>query len=158
FSAHVLTLDLCTSAPSMAYCNEVSDDATCGLCTLGFCGRAVPVTRIALPRTSCAATSTRGLSTNRSSPATAPDRSPVLGVALMPLDRLASSPHLCPTSHDPYLATAALSRPLERLEPTMHARLSGDGQGGMSANPRHVAGEPDVGRAQDRGRTEEAGH
>src|SRR5207247_1741177 len=100
----------------------------------------VPVTRIAAPGKSCAAASTRGLSTDHPSPASSPKRSPVLGVPLTSLGGLAAGARLCPAPHDPRLATPALSRPLVGLEPARNAWSSCDCQGSTPADPGHVAG------------------
>src|SRR5262249_21280926 len=123
FSGGLLHLPTCQ-------CEGVSSHVSHHLSFAGLRGEPLPVPDISVPGTPSPAASIGGLQTNRPSPATAPDRSPVLGVAVTPLDRLASRPHLCPTPHDPCLATATLSRPLERLEPATHARSSGDCQGG----------------------------
>src|SRR5262245_22284562 len=112
FSAHVLTLDPCTSVPAIIPCDEVPDDATRDLCLIGLHGGAGAVTRITAPGTPRAAASARGLPAVGAPTAPPCDRSSVLGVVISSVVRLATGVGLRPAVHRDRLAAPALSRPL----------------------------------------------
>src|SRR5262245_44859983 len=112
FSSHVLILDPCAFDPSPAHRDEVSDDATGHLCLASLYRGTIPLTSVAASGTPRAAASARGLPAVSASTAPPCDRSPVLGVAVSSVVRVAKRPGVRSAPHGHYLAAQALSRSL----------------------------------------------
>ena len=137
---------------------KIAADATCRLGLASVFRLAVPVAPGYAPQYFDLTASGGRLPTERTSPPTPADRSPVLVVAFAGMVGLARCLTVCLTGYSDCLAEAVVLRPLATAEPTGEARSPSHCQGDQGTDSARVTSESDVGRTTDRRRAAEAGH
>jgi hypothetical protein len=140
FSSHVPILIQCAFDPSPSHGDEVSDDATCNLCSAGLC-------RSTMPLTAVDATGNRGPPPSaRRLPAIGPQASPPadgsvpLGLARPPVGRVARHARLRATPYSPLVATELVPGVLATIESKREARPTRGPQRNPSRDQTYVTG------------------